>query len=97
LDQGNLPWLKLGKLVMIVVTGLLVFGNAEVWGEDWKPLRPSKDGDNYYYDASSIVRPSPNIVRGLLKRVYSEKSINREVEKLGSASKDLSHRTIYGK
>jgi hypothetical protein len=84
----------IGKLIIIVATGLLVFSYAEVWGEDWKPLRQSKDGDSYYYDASSIVRPSKNIVRGLLKRVHSEKNINREVEKLGSTYKDLSHRII---
>jgi hypothetical protein len=86
--------LMIGKLIIIVATGLLLFGYAEVWGADWKPLRPSKDGDSYYYDASSIVRPSKNIVRGLIKRVYSEKSLNREVEKLGSTYKDMSHRII---
>jgi hypothetical protein len=84
--------LMIGKLVIIVVTGLLVFSYAEVWGEDWKFIRKSKDGDSYYYDASGIVRPSKNIVRGSVKMVYSEKNINREIEKLGSSHKDFSYR-----
>src|SRR4030042_1766904 len=83
---------RIGRLMIIVVTGLLVFSYAEVWGEDWKLIRKNKDGDSYYYDASNITRPSKNIVRGSVKMVYSEKSINREIEKLGSSHKDFSYR-----
>jgi len=85
---------RIGRLMIIVVTGLLVFSYAEVWGEDWKFIRKSKDkdGDSYYYDASNITRPSKNIVRGSVKMVFSEKSINREIEKLGSSYKNLSYR-----
>ena len=83
---------RIGRLMIIIVTGLLVFSYAEVWGEDWKLIRKNKDGDNYYYDASNITRPSKNIVRGSVKMVYSEKNINREIEKLGSSHKDFSYR-----
>lgn len=84
----------IGKLIIIVAMGLLFFGNAEVWGENWKPLRPSKDGDSNYYDADSITRPSKDIVKGSVKTVYSPKSVNREVEKLGPNYKELSHRIV---
>jgi hypothetical protein len=80
--------------MIILITGLLVFSYAEVWGEDWKPLRPSKDGDTNFYDANSVTRPSKDIVKGSLKIVFSQKSVNREVDKLGSTYKDLSHRII---
>jgi hypothetical protein len=84
-----------GKLVIVLVgVGLVILGYGEVWGEDWKFIRNNKNGDSYYYDASSIARPSKNIVRGSVKMVYSEQSINSEVEKLGSSYKDLSHRII---
>jgi len=83
--------LIVGKLIITVVTGLLVFGYAEVWGANWKFLRMNKGGDNCYYDTDSITRPSKNIVRGSVKIVYSQKSVNREVEKPGPSYKDLSH------
>jgi hypothetical protein len=82
----------IGKLIIIVATGLLLFGYAEVWGEDWKFIRKSKDGDSYYYDGDNISRPSKNIVKGSVKMVYSEKSKNREIDKLGPSYKDLSYR-----
>jgi hypothetical protein len=78
------------KLVVIFI-GLSILTYAEVWGEDWKFIRMNQSGDNCYYDADSITRPSKNIVRGSVKIVYSEKSVNREIERLGPAYKDLSH------
>jgi hypothetical protein len=84
----------MGHLMILVAMGLLFFGNADVWGEDWKPLRPNKVGDSNYYDADSITRPSQNIVKGSVKTVYSPKSVNREVEKLGPTYKNLSYRIV---
>jgi hypothetical protein len=80
-----------GKLIITVVTGLLVFGYAEVWGANWKFVRMNKGGDNCYYDADSIIRPSEKIVRGSVKIVYSEKSVKQEIERLGPSYKDLSY------
>jgi len=85
----------LGKSgVVYVIIGLTIFSYAEVWGANWKFLRMSKGGDNCYYDADSITRPSKNIVRGSVKIVYSEKSVNREMERLGPSYKDFSHTII---
>jgi hypothetical protein len=86
--------LMIGKLMIIVATGLLLFGNAEVWGENWKFVLKNKAGDDGYYDADSIIRPSKGIVRVSTKVVLSEKSVNREVEKFGSSYKDMTHRVI---
>jgi hypothetical protein len=79
-----------GKLGVILI-GLAIFSHTEVWGADWKFIRMNQSGDNCYYDADSITRPSKNIVRGSVKIVYSEKSVNREIERLGPSYKDLSH------
>jgi hypothetical protein len=83
-----------GKLIVILVMGCLAFSYAEVWGEDWKFILKNKVGDDVYYDADSLIRPSKGIVRVTVKVVYIEKNANREAEKLGSAYKDLSHRII---
>jgi hypothetical protein len=80
--------------VIYVMIGITLLSHAEVRGENWKFLRVSKGGDHCYYDADSITRPSKNNVRGLVKIVYSEKSINREMERPGSSYKDLSHTII---
>jgi len=86
--------LTISKLMIILAIGCLTFGSAEVWGEDWKFVLKNKGGDDGYYDADSLVRPSKGIVRVSMKVVYSEKSLNREAEKLGASYKDLSHRII---
>jgi hypothetical protein len=86
--------LMIGKLIIVIATGLLFFGNAEVWGENWKFVLKNKAGDEGYYDADSVIRPSKGIVRVLTKVVFSEKTINGQVEKLGSSYKDMSHRVI---
>jgi len=83
--------LMIGKLIITTVIGFLAFSYVEVWGADWKFLRMNKGGDHCYYDTESITRPSKNIVRGSVKIVYSQKNVNREVEKLGPSYKDLSH------
>ena len=87
--------LMIGKLMVILtVMGLLIFGNGEVWGENWKFVLKNKAGDDVYYDADSVTRPSKGIVRVLTKVVLSEKTVNREVERLGPSYKDMSHRVI---
>ena len=51
----------LGKLGVLFV-GLLIFGNTEAWGADWRFLLESVDY-YFYYDAESITRPSKNSIR----------------------------------
>lgn len=82
------------KLMIILVMGCIALSDAEVWGENWKFIHKNRAGDDGYYDADNLTYPSKGIIRVTLKLVYSEKSINREVEKSGASYKDLSHRII---
>jgi hypothetical protein len=78
----------------IVLIGLVIFGYGEVLGADWRLYATVLDGDEFYYDASSIIRPSRNIVRVWTKTVVSNNSIKEYVDKLGSSFQLLSHKII---
>ncbi len=68
----------LGKLGVILI-GLAIFGNAEVWGADWKQW--TRIGDKVtYYDAESITRPSKNIVRVWTKYVFPEEAVRKRMK-----------------
>ena len=82
----------LGKLGIVLI-GLVIFGNAEVWGADWK-LYNSGEECLGYYDAQSITRPSKNIVRFWTKSVWTEKGVLSWVKDSGKKYENLSH-TIY--
>ena len=58
----------------VILIGLLILGNAEVWGADWKFFGSAKDG-LYFYDPQSITRPSENIVRVWTKTSYNEMGV----------------------
>jgi hypothetical protein len=79
----------LGKLGVILI-GLAIFGNTDVWGADWKPYGASDDV-LCYYDTESITRPSKNIVRVWVKWDYTEKGVLREIEKSGKQYENLNH------
>jgi hypothetical protein len=72
----------LGKLVVVLI-GLLIFGNAEVWGADWRFVEDSIiDYSRLYYDAQSIGHPSKNIFQITVKSQISEKA-KKEIELRG--------------
>ena len=79
----------LGKLGVLCI-GLLILGNAEVWGADWMFY-----GKTYkyscFYDAKSISHPSDNIVEVSEKQDYTNKGVNFMVEELGGNYRNLSH------
>jgi hypothetical protein len=79
----------LGKLGVLFI-GLLIIGNAEVWGADWKFYGST---ENYlaYYDAQNITRPSKNIVRVWVKWDYTEKGVIILVGKLGEKFYNLNN------
>jgi hypothetical protein len=60
----------LGKFRVLFI-GLLILGNAEVWGADWRLYAETEIGD-YYYNADSLTRVSKNIVRVRVKMIHSE-------------------------
>ncbi len=62
---------KLGVVLFIV--GLIIFGNIEVWGADWKLIEDSKApyGDSdYYIDMKSIKMISEGKVRFWILTVF---------------------------
>jgi len=71
---------SLGKLgVILVVIGLAIFSNAEVWGADWKQW--TRIGDKVtYYDVESITRPSKNIVRVWTKYVFPDEAVRKRIK-----------------
>ena len=88
-DQMKSLSIKLGGILI----GLSVFTCAEVWGEDWKYLGEAMDG-TFFYDATSITRPSENIVRVWVKLSYNEDGILEMVRKHGPKYKELSYALV---
>ncbi len=58
--------IKLG----VILIGFFILGYAEASEEDWKYFRQDYEGNNFYYDVTSITRPSENIVRAWIKKEY---------------------------
>jgi hypothetical protein len=86
----------LGKLGVILI-GLLIFGNAEVWGADWKYFNSTDLYECFYY-AESMTRytgimssSSKNIVHVWIKLEYTEKGIDGMVKKFGKEYENLSN------
>jgi hypothetical protein len=77
----------------VILFGLAIFGNAEVWGADWN-LYGSSEKVLYYFDAQSITRPSKNVVRVWEKWDYTEKGVMDMVGSFGKEYENVSH-TIF--
>jgi hypothetical protein len=83
-----------GKLgVILFIIGLIIFGNMEVWGADWKFTGKDSLENVWEIDAAGISRQSNNVVRVLVKTTYSKKGINRFVKEFGEEFKNLSYCT----
>ena len=68
----------------VLLVGLLIIGNAEVWGADWKVLGKT-EVITLYYDVESITRAAKNIVRVWTKNIFSEeytKTFGKQYEEL---------------
>lgn len=69
--------------------GLIIFGYAEVWGEDWR-LYWEDPFASYYYDADQVIRPSKNIVKVWGKIVYTKNGVAESVARMGVRFKTTS-------
>jgi len=76
--------------VILVVIALLILGNAEVWGADWK-LYDSNDLRQSYYNADSMTRPSKNIVRVWVRWNFTEKGVMDMVRSVGKKLEKLEY------
>ena len=77
----------LGKLGVVFI-GLIIFGFAEVWGEDWKTLDVNQDF-TISYDTLNITHISNNIIRVPTKAIYTEKGANEVVRMFGKRLENL--------
>jgi len=84
---------SLSATLGVIVVGLAIFGNAEVWGEDWKYIGEAYEG-KYFYDANRMTRPSKGIVRVWIKVLYTEKGVNYMVSLLGGKYATLSYAIV---
>jgi hypothetical protein len=82
---------KLGVILM----GLGIFGCAGMQAADWKLFAETQaDIGIIYYDAANITHPSKDIVRTLLRLVYSKDGVALQVKEQGKRYEDLSYTLI---
>ncbi len=67
---------RLGVILFII--GLVIFGNIEVWGADWKLLGTTEESE-FFYD------------RVWVEHIYNEKGVNTWVKKLGEQFENLDY------
>jgi Surface-adhesin protein E len=79
-------WVMFGMLLM----GLGIFANAEVWGADWK-LFAETDLYECFYDAEDITPSAKNVVEVWAKMEYTRQGITGIVKKFGKHYADLSY------
>ncbi len=80
----------LGKLGVIFIIGLALFGYADVWGQDWKLFKKTEDA-RFYYDKKDITHLTQNIVRVWIKQVYTKKGKIDMMNLVGSRYKSLNY------
>jgi len=68
----------------VILIGLVIFGYAEVWGEDWVRYGKRKIG-SYYYNQQSVTRQAEDIVKVWNKIVFTKKGVEKIVERLGKS------------
>lgn len=85
-DQTKSASIKLG----VILIGLIIFGYAEVRGEDWVRYGKKKTG-SYYYDRQSVTRQSKDIVGVCNKIVFTNKGVAKIVERLGKSYESVGY------
>jgi hypothetical protein len=78
--------------VILSVIGLFIFGYVKLWGADWR-FYGKNDLGSYYYDTTSLTRPSENMVRISVKNVLTQEGVRAWVKRFGSSFhfRDLSY------
>lgn len=56
----------------VMLIGLIFFGYAEVWAEDWKLFKKTEDA-KFYYDKQDITHLSQKMVKVWIREVYTKK------------------------
>ncbi len=74
----------------VIIVGFAIFGNAEVWGEDWKLFKKTEDA-KFYYDKKDITHPTQNIVKVWIRQVYTDKGKMDMIKLVGPRYESLSY------
>jgi hypothetical protein len=69
-------------VVVPVVSGILLFFYAPLWGADWKEYAET-DRAVLYYDVKSLIHPSKDVIRVSEKRVFTVKGVLQVVKQPG--------------
>ena len=74
----------------VILTGLAIFANAEVWGEDWKLFKKTDDG-KFYYDKKDVTYLAPGILKVWIRQVYTKKGKIDMINLVGPRYENLSY------
>jgi len=67
----------LSVMLGVILVGLFILGNAEVWGADWKYFSAGDDGVFYWYDAQGVAYQPNRIVRVWIKKVKADEIMDK--------------------
>ncbi len=74
----------------VMLIGLIIFGYAEVWAEDWKLFKKTEDA-KFYYDKQDITHLSQKMVKVWIKEVYTKKGRMDMLNLVGPRYDNLSY------
>ena len=60
----------------VILIGLVIITNAEVWGADWKYFASGVDGTFYWYDAQGVTYHPNRIIQVWIKKVKADEIMN---------------------
>ena len=72
--RGKGDQMKSILMLGVVLIGLSIFTNAEVWGADWKYFASGVEGTFYWYDAQGITYQPNRIIQVWIKKVRPDES-----------------------
>jgi hypothetical protein len=56
----------------VILIGLTIFADAEVWGADWKYFATGADGTFYWYDAQGVTYYPNRVIQVWIKKVKAD-------------------------
>jgi len=77
-------------LTVVLVIGLVIFGYAEGWGQDWKLFKKTDDA-KFYYDKKDVTHSPQRIVKVWIRQVYTKKGKMDMIKLVGPRYENLSY------
>ena len=77
----------------LILSGLIIFGCAEVWGADWKYFASGVDGTFYWYDAQGVTYHPNRIIQVWIKKVKADKIMDMVKGDVKIAASELERMT----